>query len=214
VLERRHVVGGAAVTEEFAPGFRNSTAAYTVSLLNPKVIRDLRLAEHGLKIVERPFANFLPLPDGKYFKLGPTTADTQKELARFSKRDAEAPARVLRVIETAADTLRSLVLETPPNLGMSWRSGLSRPRDRRKLALLSRRAQRDLWEIVTKSAGELLDWWFESDPSKRRSASMPRSATSRALTRPARPTYCCNHAFARSTASAAPGDTPWAAWAR
>src|SRR5262245_2751473 len=89
VLERRHVVGGAAVTEEFAPGFRNSTAAYPVSRLNPKVIRDLRLAAHGLKIVERPFANVLPLPDGKSFRLGPATADTQKELARFSKRDAE-----------------------------------------------------------------------------------------------------------------------------
>jgi phytoene dehydrogenase-like protein len=166
VLERRHVVGGAAVTEEFAPGFRNSTAAYTVSLLNPKVIRDLRLAEHGLKIVERPFANFLPLPDGKYFKLGPTTADTQKELARFSQRDAERLPEYYRTIEAAADTLRSLVLETPPNLGMSWRSGLRALALGGKLALLSRRAQRDLWEIVTKSAGELLDWWFESDPIK------------------------------------------------
>jgi phytoene dehydrogenase-like protein len=166
VLERRHLVGGAAVTEEFAPGFRNSTAAYTVSLLNPKVIRDLRLAEHGLKIVERPFANFLPLPGGKYFKLGPTTADTQKELARFSQRDAERLPEYYRVIETAADTLRSLVLETPPNLGMSWRSGLRALALGGKLALLSRRAQRDLWEIVTKSAGELLDWWFESDPLK------------------------------------------------
>jgi phytoene dehydrogenase-like protein len=166
VLERRHLVGGAAVTEEFAPGFRNSTAAYTVSLLNPKVIRDLRLAEHGLKIVERPFANFLPLPDGKYFKLGPTTADTQKEIARFSARDAERLPEYYRVIEAAADTLRSLVLETPPNLGMSWRSGLRALALGGKLALLSRRAQRDLWEIVTKSAGELLEWWFESDPVK------------------------------------------------
>src|SRR6266705_2700284 len=75
MLEKRPVVGGAAVTEEFAPGFRNSTASYTVSLLNPKVIRELRLAEHGLRIVERPFANFLPLPDGRCFRLGPTTAD-------------------------------------------------------------------------------------------------------------------------------------------
>jgi phytoene dehydrogenase-like protein len=166
VLERRHLVGGAAVTEEFAPGFRNSTAAYTVSLLNPKVIRDLRLAEHGLKIVERPFANFLPLPDGKHFKLGPTTAGTQKELARFSPRDAERLPEYYRVIEAAADTLRSLVLETPPNLGMSWRSGLRALALGGKLALLSRRAQRDLWEIVTKSAGELLEWWFESDPVK------------------------------------------------
>ena len=64
VLERRSVLGGAAVTEEFHPGFRNSTASYTVSLLNPKVIRDLRLLEHGLAIVSRPFSNFLPLPDG------------------------------------------------------------------------------------------------------------------------------------------------------
>ena len=166
VLERRQIVGGAAVTEEFAPGFRNSTAAYTVSLLNPKVIRDLRLPEHGLKIVERPFANFLPLPDGKRFSLGPTIADTQRGLARFSKRDAERLPEYYRVIEAAADTLRSLVLETPPNLGMSWRSGFRALALGGKLALLSRRAQRDLWEIVTKSAGELLDWWFESDPVK------------------------------------------------
>src|SRR5512137_2947386 len=65
IVERRAVVGGAAVTEEFHPGFRNSTASYTVSLLNPKVIRDLKLVRHGLSIVERPFANFLPLPEGR-----------------------------------------------------------------------------------------------------------------------------------------------------
>ena len=99
VLERRALVGGAAVTEEFAPAFRNSTAAYTVSLLNPKVIRELRLAEHGLKIVERPFANFLPLPDRRCFRLGPTTADTQKELSRFSRRDAERLPDYYRTIE-------------------------------------------------------------------------------------------------------------------
>jgi len=66
VLERRAIVGGAAVTEEFAPGFRNSAAAYTVSLLNPKIIRELKLADHGLRIVERPFANFLsPIRSGR-----------------------------------------------------------------------------------------------------------------------------------------------------
>src|SRR3546814_6118161 len=70
VLERRSVVGGAAVTEEFFPGFRNSVASYTVSLLNPRVIADLRLAEHGLRVVERPYANFLPLPDGRAFQIG------------------------------------------------------------------------------------------------------------------------------------------------
>src|SRR2546427_12097317 len=65
VLERRSVVGGAAVTEEFYPGFRNSVASYTVSLLNPKVIRDLDLSRHGLRVVERKVSNFLPTEDGR-----------------------------------------------------------------------------------------------------------------------------------------------------
>src|SRR5579863_425005 len=70
VLERRGLVGGAAVTEEFHPGFRNSVASYTVSLLNPKVIRELELAKHGLRIVERRLANFLPSTDGRYLATG------------------------------------------------------------------------------------------------------------------------------------------------
>ena len=166
VLERRAVVGGAAVTEEFAPGFRNSTAAYTVSLLNPKIVRELRLADHGLRIVERPFANFLPLPDGRSFKLGPTLPDTQREIARFSARDAQRLPDYYRVIETAADALRRLVLETPPNLGGGWRDWLRTLGLGARLMRLSRSAQRDLWELVTRSAGELLDYWFESDPIK------------------------------------------------
>src|SRR5476649_2443736 len=89
MVERRAVVGGAAVTEEFHPGFRNSTASYTVSLLNPKVISDLNLARHGLKIIERPIANFLPLSAqaGAYLKVGGGLAATQMEVARYSKRD-------------------------------------------------------------------------------------------------------------------------------
>src|SRR3954454_10463034 len=83
ILERRAVVGGAAVTEEFHPGFRNSVAAYTVSLLQAKVIRDLGLAAHGLRIVERPLANFLPLEQG-YLKVGGGLAATQQEVSRFS----------------------------------------------------------------------------------------------------------------------------------
>ena len=71
VFERRSILGGAAVTEEFHPGFRNSTASYTVSLLNPKVIKDLRLVEHGLQVLERPMQNFLPLPGGRSFDGGP-----------------------------------------------------------------------------------------------------------------------------------------------
>ena len=166
VLERRPVVGGAAVTEEFAPGFRNSAAAYTVSLLNPKIIRDLRLAEHGLRIIERPYSNFLPLPDGRCFRLGGSLAQTQSELARFSRRDAERLPDYYRVIEAAADVLRDLILETPPNLGSGWRAWLRALRIGAGLRRLSAPAQRDLWELVAKSAGDLLDGWFESDPVK------------------------------------------------
>src|SRR5713226_2806635 len=90
VFERRAIVGGAAVTEEFHPGFRNSSASYTVSLLHPKVIRDLKLAAHGLIIVERPLANFLPLSERDYLKIGGGLAATQVEVARFSAKDAAA----------------------------------------------------------------------------------------------------------------------------
>ena len=86
VLERRPVVGGAAVTEEFHPGFRNSVAAYTVSLLNPKIIRELRLHEHGLRIVERRVQNFLPAPDGSY--LIAAEGQTERQIAKFSAADA------------------------------------------------------------------------------------------------------------------------------
>ena len=82
MLERRHVVGGAAVTEEFHPGFRNSTASYTVSLLNPKVIRDLELERHGLKVVLRKRDNFLP-GDGDYLLSG-RQGLTRKEIDDYT----------------------------------------------------------------------------------------------------------------------------------
>src|ERR1700712_3792540 len=87
VLDRRKVVGGAAVTEEFHPGFRNSVAAYTVSLLNPQIIADLKLHDHGLRIVERRAQNFLPSPDGRYLLTG--EGRTHQSLARLSERDAD-----------------------------------------------------------------------------------------------------------------------------
>src|SRR6202046_3925943 len=88
VLERRGVVGGAAVTEEFFPGFRNSTASYTVSLLNPKVIADMDLAGHGLRIVHRRASKLLPLNDNEYLIVG--EGRTEAEVAKFSAKDAAA----------------------------------------------------------------------------------------------------------------------------
>jgi phytoene dehydrogenase-like protein len=161
VVERRAVVGGAAVTEEFHPGFRNSTASYTVSLLNPRVIADLRLAEHGLRVVERPFSNFLPLDDG-YIKVGGGLEATQREVARFSKRDAGRLPEYYARLDVVADVLRDLLLETPPNVGggihdlfRAWKSG-------RRLNALPMQAKRDVLDLFTISAGEWLDRWFES----------------------------------------------------
>src|SRR6202046_5001281 len=114
VLERRGVVGGAAVTEEFHPGFRNSVAAYTVSLLNPKVIRDLDLPRHGLRVVERRLANFLPLDDANHLKIG--AGRTADEVAKYSTRDAQRLAAYAERLDVIADVLRDMVLETPPNV--------------------------------------------------------------------------------------------------
>lgn len=164
VLERRHVLGGAAVTEEFHPGFRNSSASYTVSLLAPKVIRDLRLAEHGLRIVERPLANFLPLPDGRYLKSGGGLAATQSEVAKFSRRDADRLPAYYAMIEQVAEVLRGLLLRTPPNVGGGLGSLAEAVIQAARMARLPREVQRNVLDLFTKSAGELLEWWFESEP--------------------------------------------------
>src|SRR6187402_1049011 len=169
VLERRHIVGGAAVTEEFHPGFRNSVAAYTVSLLNPKVIADLRLAEHGLRIVERQIANFLPLDDGRYLKTG--GGKTHQEVAKFSAHDAERLDAYQARREAVADVLRALALETPPNVVESHPFAaiselIKSGRIANRLRRLGIDMQRELLDLFTNSAGAYLDGWFESDPIK------------------------------------------------
>src|SRR5438132_963791 len=166
MVERRAVVGGAAVTEEFHPGFRNSTASYTVSLLNPRVIRDLKLAEHGLRIVERPFANFLPLLDGNFIRVGGGVEATQREVARFSARDAERLPAYYERLERVADVLRALLLETPPNVGGGWPELFHAWKSGRSLNALPLEAKRDVLDLFTMSAGDWLDRWFESTPIK------------------------------------------------
>ena len=168
MLERRGVVGGAAVTEEFHPGFRNSTASYTVSLLNPKVIADMDLAGHGLTVVERRLSNFLPLNDRQYLATG--AGRTAQEVAKFSPRDAERLADYDARLEAIADVLRALVLQSPPNLEQGWAPGarelLKGAGLGRQLSRLDLTAQRDLLALFAQSAGDWLDGWFESDPIK------------------------------------------------
>ncbi|MCC6595765.1 MAG: NAD(P)/FAD-dependent oxidoreductase [Rhodanobacteraceae bacterium] len=169
VLERRGVVGGAAVTEEFHPGFRNSVAAYTVSLLQPKVIEDLKLREHGLQVVLRTANNFLPRPDGSYLLTG--AGRTQAEVAKFSHKDAEALAGYERRLDAIADVLRALALQPPPNVTEGgWLKALPEllraGRLGRRLGALDATLRTDLLDLFTISAAEYLDRWFESEPIK------------------------------------------------
>src|SRR5882724_7972290 len=169
VLERRGVVGGAAVTEEFHPGFRNSVAAYTVSLLNPKVIRDLELPKHGLRVVERLVSNFLPTEDGRYIKTG--GGQTHAEVAKFSKKDAERLDAYGERLDLIADLLRDLVLETPPNVvAGDWRTALPEliraARLGSRLRKLDMKMRRELLTLFANSAGDYLNGWFKSDPIK------------------------------------------------
>jgi len=166
VLERRGVLGGAAVTEEFYPGFRNSTASYTVSLLHPKVIADLKLAEHGLRVVLRPMSNFLPLPDGRHLLLGGGLAATQAEVAKFSRQDADALPAYYAMLDRVAGVLRDLLLTTPPNVGGGLHALLDAWRVSHRFRALDLAGQRDVLDLFTKSAGDVLDRRFESDPIK------------------------------------------------
>ena len=164
VLEARGILGGAAVTEEVAPGFRNSTASYTVSLLQPRVIADMRLHDRGYRVVERPVANFLPLPDGRSLAMG--GPDTFTEVARFSEKDAAALPAYGASLDRIADVIRDLALEIPPNVGDGVASLLDAARQGRRFAALGIAGQRDLLDLFTKSAREFLDRWFESDAVK------------------------------------------------
>ena len=169
VLERRGVVGGAAVTEEFHPGFRNSVAAYTVSLLQPKVIRELDLAAHGLSIVLRKANNFLPRPDGTYLLTG--AGRTKREVAKFSVRDAERLEEYERRLDVIADVLRALALEAPPNVtDAGWWKGLPELLRAGKLGSrlhkLGADMRTELLDLFAISAGEYLDRFFESEPIK------------------------------------------------
>jgi phytoene dehydrogenase-like protein len=166
VVERRPVVGGAAVTEEFFPGFRNSLAAYTVSLLHPKIIADLRLIDHGLEIVERRAQNFLPNLDGRY--LLAAEGRTERNIAKFNPADAERFPAFNRELDASADLMRDLVLQAPPNLTRgrnpaAFGEMLKAGRLGNRLRRLSTENLRTLLDLFTKSAADYLDGWFEGD---------------------------------------------------
>lgn len=167
VLEKNASTGGAASTEEFAPGFRNSVASYTVSLLNPKVIRDLELPRHGLRIVERPAGNFWTIDAATSMHLPyGSLAARQKEMARFNARDAQAYAAYDDTLDRAAAVLRDLVTRTPPNAGGGILELIKGGAIGRRVLKLSLDDQRVLLDLFTASAQDFLDRWFENEHIK------------------------------------------------
>jgi len=163
VLEKNQVTGGAAVTEDFHPGFRNSVASYAVSLLHPRVIADLELARHGLRIIERPVANFWPIDDALSLLLPHGTAARQRAIAAFSIRDAERLPAYEAALERAAVVLRDLVLRAPPNAGGGWQELVSGGRFARRMLGVPLEDQRLLLDLFASSAADFLGRWFESD---------------------------------------------------
>jgi phytoene dehydrogenase-like protein len=130
------------------------------------VIRDLHLQEHGLRVVERPYSNFLPLPDGRSFRLGGEHGAA--DIARWSKRDVEQLPKYYAMLDRVVVVLRELMLRAPPNVSdrfvlADWLASFSAAK---QLKTLDMAARRDLLDLFAKSAGDLLDSWFEGEPLK------------------------------------------------
>ena len=166
VLERRHVLGGAAVTEEIFPGFKFSVCSYVVSLLRPEIIRDLDLPRHGLEILPLD-GTFTPMPNGDYLWRVNDHGKTRREIARHSKVDAEAYEEFGKAMQAMCRFVKPILAMVPPD------PTTLNPRELMKLVFLGRRFQdmpsEDKYnqvQLMTMSAADFLDQWFETDVLK------------------------------------------------
>src|SRR5579871_2073883 len=163
VLERRHVLGGAAVTEEVFPGFKFSVCSYVVSLLRPEIIRDLDLPRHGLEILPLD-GTFTPMPNGDYLWRVNDHGKTHREIARHSRLDAEAYDEFGKAMQAMCRFVKPILSMVPPD------PATLNPRELMKLLFLGRRfqglASEDKYnqvQLMTMSAIDFLDQWFETD---------------------------------------------------
>ena len=166
VLEKRHVLGGAAVTEEIIPGFKFSVFSYVVSLLRPEIIRDLDLPRHGLEILPLD-GTFTPMPSGDYLWRVNDHGKTRREIARHSKVDAEAYEEFGKEMVQMCRFVKPILAMVPPD------PTTLDPRDLKKLYFLGQRFRAlkpddryNLVQLMTMSATDFLDQWFETDVLK------------------------------------------------
>ncbi len=165
VLERRHVLGGAAVTEEIVPGFRFSVASYVVSLLRPEIVRDLDLPRHGLEILPLD-GTLTPLDDDYLWRVN-DHGRTLRELRRWSLNDAEAYDEYSRLMVHMARFIKPILSAVPPDQGrIDPREWLPLGGLARRFAGLPRRLKDTFVQLMTMSAVDFLEQWFETDPLK------------------------------------------------
>ncbi|KAA0044812.1 hypothetical protein IC582_017009 [Cucumis melo] len=177
VLERRHVLGGAAVTEELIPGFKFSRCSYLQSLLRPSVIKELELARHGLKLLKRNPSSFTPCLDGRYLLLGPNKDLNYSEISKFSKRDADAYPRYEAQLERFCKFM-DILLDSPTPETMHGVSSLKyRLEDKleksafwakclRSALSLGQKDLVDFMDLLFSPASKVLNNWFEGDVLK------------------------------------------------
>jgi len=163
VVERRHVVGGAAVTEEIHPGFRSSICSFVVGMLEPKVIDDLELRKYGFEIISRSAGAFLPQIDGPGFLMPRTVEASVAAIREFSIHDADRYAAFDAEISKVAGVIKQMVLETPPNLGGGIRDALRALSIGNRMRKLDNESTQALVNQFTMSIGHYLDNWFEWD---------------------------------------------------
>src|SRR5579872_259435 len=166
VLERRYVLGGAAVTEEIIPGFKFSVCSYVVSLLRPEIIRDLDLPRHGLEILPLD-GTFTPMPNGDHLWRVNDHGKTRREIARHSAVDAEAYEEFGKAMQQMCRFVKPILSMVPPD------PSTLNPRELMKLLFLGRRFQHlpsedkyNQVQLMTMSAADFLDQWFETDVLK------------------------------------------------
>ena len=166
VVERRHVVGGAAVSEEVFPGFTFSVCSYVVSLLRPEIIRELELPRHGLEILPLD-GTFTPMPDGNYLWRVNDHAATRRQIARHSRLDAEAYEDYSRAMVEMGRFVKPLLGMTPPDpTSRDPRALMQLLSISGRFRALSSEEQHRQIQLATMSAVDFLDQWFETDVLK------------------------------------------------
>lgn len=167
VFEARHVVGGCAVTEELWPGFKISRLSYVNSLFRPEIVNDLKLKDFGFEMLPRDPSSFTPFLDGRSLLLGPDKQMTHREIAKFSKKDAENYPKYEDMLNEIAEVVEPMMTMVPPNIGnLSFSEMITYGKFGFKHRHNLKERWADIFKLFTGSATDLLNDWFESDELK------------------------------------------------